>query len=137
MKRTSAVRIRLVPQSEGLPIEIQFFEDERKEVEALAAAVGQPLSTFIRTLGTFAAQTEQGSSPSELIEAGSASAGMKPAQWLRIVVLAAIGYSDLPAQLGHARASLESQLERAKAAIPKPVPVSETTHVRPSARRVR
>jgi mRNA-degrading endonuclease toxin of MazEF toxin-antitoxin module len=134
MKRSSPVRVRLVPATEGAPIEVVFSDDERAEVEQVSGDLG--ISTFIRNLGVFAAQDEPGQTPAELIQAGAASAGMRVGEWLRIVTLAAIGYSDLAKHIEHARASLEKHVENAKGAVPS-VPVPEQTLIRPSARRIR
>lgn len=104
MRRSSPVRVRLVPAAEGAPIEVIFTDEERTAVEQACGELG--VSTWIRTTGVFAAQDEKGVTPKELIEAAAEHAGMRVGEWLRVVCLAAIEHSPLAQQIAHARASM-------------------------------
>lgn len=87
----------------GAPDEVRFTEEEKSSVERAAFVRDLPLSTFIRRVGVGAAvmvrPAEEDAEARDIILAAAEACNLRLGEWLRLVILAAVGHTPLPAFL--------------------------------------
>lgn len=90
-------------------MEVVLSEDERAALEASVASLEwqRGLSAFLRELGYAAAEGEPGEGYQDKIASAAEASGMAVGAWLRVIALAAVGYTDLRAQVLAAHAQVQ------------------------------
>ena len=107
-KRTARVMVRLAPGKSVPPDEVRFTEDERKAVEVSMVRAGYTaISTFIREVGVDSAMsTVRRIHPIagplddyQLTKTAAEDCNLPLGEWLRLVVLSAVGHMPLRAHM--------------------------------------
>lgn len=101
--RTEYVSFRLAPPSAGYGQRLNLTADEFRAL--VRAAKGQTLATFVRWLVQAACGWREGSNEDALALAAARASelGLPLALYVRLIVLEAVGFTDLHADVAKAR----------------------------------